>query len=111
MLVSTLLMLGGATRFAQSSACTGPGRWDDGASSANGICDLRFTRYDSGGARHVAAAPGFATIWWIPATPDFTLQSTDSLSPTNWVSAPSGTNNPATVPATLPARFYRLFKP
>ena len=22
-----------------------------------------------------------------------------------------GTNNPATVPATLPARFFRLFKP
>ena len=57
------------------------------------------------------AAPGFATIWWSPATPGFTLQSTDSLSPTNWVKAPSGTNNPATVPATLPARFYRLSKP
>ncbi len=26
------------------------------------------------------------------------------------VDAPSGTNNPATVPATLPTRFYRLFK-
>ena len=38
-------------------------------------------------------------------------QSAASLSPTNWVTAPSGTNNPATVPATLPARFYRLFKP
>lgn len=57
------------------------------------------------------AAPGFATIWWVPPTPGFTLQSTDSLSPTNWVNAPSGTNNPAVVPATLPARFYRLFKP
>ena len=57
------------------------------------------------------AAPGFATIWWTPATPGFTLQSTDSLAPTNWVNAPSGTTNPATVPATLPARFYRLFKP
>ena len=57
------------------------------------------------------AAPGFATIWWTPSTPGFTLQSTDRLSPTNWVNAPSGTNNPATVPATLPARFYRLFKP
>ena len=57
------------------------------------------------------AAPGFATIWWTPSTPGFTLQSTDSLSPTNWVNAPSGTNNPATVPATRPARFYRLAKP
>ena len=53
------------------------------------------------------AAPGFATIWWTPPTPGFTLQSTDSLSPTNWVNAPSGTNNPATGPATLATRFYR----
>jgi hypothetical protein len=57
------------------------------------------------------AAPGFATLWWTPPTPGFTLQSTDSLSPTNWVSGPSGTNNPATAPATGPGRFYRLFKP
>jgi hypothetical protein len=57
------------------------------------------------------AAPGFATIWWTPPTPGFTLQSTDGLSPTNWVNAPSGTSNPATVPASLPARFYRLSKP
>ena len=46
-----------------------------------------------------------------PTTPGFVLQSTDGLAPTNWVNAPSGTSNPATVPATLPARFYRLFKP
>ena len=58
-----------------------------------------------------SAEPGFAAIWRTPPTPGFVLQSTDSLSPTNWVNAPSGTNNPATVPAPLPARFYRLFKP
>jgi hypothetical protein len=57
------------------------------------------------------AAPGFATIWWTPARPGFTLQFADSLAPMNWVNAPSGTNNPATVPATLPMRFHRLFKP
>jgi len=57
------------------------------------------------------AAPGFATIWWTPNTPGFVLQSTDSLSPTNWVNAPSGTNNPATVPSTPPTKFYRVFKP
>jgi hypothetical protein len=51
------------------------------------------------------------TLSWTPPTPGFTLQSTDSLSPTNWVNAPSGTNNPATVPATLPTRFSRLLKP
>ena len=56
------------------------------------------------------AALGFGTIWWTPATPGFVLQSTDSLSPANWINAPSGTNNPAIVPATVPARFYRLCK-
>jgi hypothetical protein len=56
-------------------------------------------------------APGFATISWTPPTPGFTLQSTDSLSPPNWVNAPSGTNNPANVPTALPVRFYRLSKP
>ena len=57
------------------------------------------------------AAPGFATIWWTPSTPGFVLQETLSLSPTNWVLSATGTNNPATVPATAPARFYRLSKP
>jgi hypothetical protein len=61
---------------------------------------------------HIApATPGFATVSWTPSTPGFTLQSTDSLLPANWTNAPSGTNNPATVPATLPGRFYRLFRP
>ena len=65
------------------------------------------------GAPTLTIAPfglGQARISWSPPTPGFTLQSTDSLSPTNWVNAPSSTNNPATVPATLPARFYRLSK-
>jgi len=66
-----------------------------------GAPTLRITR----------AAAGFATLWWTPSTPGFTLQSTDSLSPTNWVNAPTGTNNPTTVSATLPTRFYRLAQP
>jgi hypothetical protein len=57
------------------------------------------------------SAPGQVLISWTPPTPGFRLQSTDSLSPTNWVAAPSGTNNPATVPASVAARFYRLIKP
>ena len=59
----------------------------------------------------VPAGPGNATFSWTPATPGFVLQATHSLSPTNWVNAPSGTNNPASVPASPPAGFYRLFKP
>jgi hypothetical protein len=52
--------------------------------------------------------PGFATVSWAPPTPGFTLQSSASLSPANWINA--GTNNPVTVPATVPTRFYRLLK-
>ncbi len=58
----------------------------------------------------VPAAPGFATVTWSPPTPGFTPQASASLSPASWVNAPSGTNNPVTVPATVPTRFYRLLK-
>jgi hypothetical protein len=57
------------------------------------------------------AAPGQATLSWTPATPGFVLQETLSLSPTNWVNSASGATNPIVVPATLPMKFYRLFKP
>ncbi len=56
------------------------------------------------------ATPGNATISWTPATPGFVLQETLSLSPTNWVNSVSGSTNPIVVPATLPMKFYRLFK-
>ncbi len=56
------------------------------------------------------ATPGNATISWMPDTPGFVLQETLSLSPTNWVNSVSGATNPIVVPATVPSRFYRLFK-
>jgi hypothetical protein len=56
------------------------------------------------------AAPTFATVWWTPPTPGFVLQETVSLSPPNWANSASTTNNPATVPATMATRFYRLWK-
>ena len=59
----------------------------------------------------VPSAPGTATILWTPATPGFVLQETLSLAPTNWMNSVSGATNPVTVPAMLPAKFYRLFKP
>ena len=57
------------------------------------------------------AAPGFATISWTPATPGFVLQSSPTLTPPAWNNVASGATNPITVPATLPTKFYRLFKP
>jgi len=58
------------------------------------------------------ATPGFATLSWTPATSSgFVLQWADSLTPANWVDAPSGALNPVTISTTNAARFYRLFQP
>jgi hypothetical protein len=57
------------------------------------------------------ATPGNATISWSPNTPGFVLQETWVLSPSNWSNSVSGATNPIVVPATLPAKFYRLSKP
>jgi hypothetical protein len=58
------------------------------------------------------AAPGWATIWWTPATgTNWVLQERLSLTTGAWTNAPSGWTNPIVVPATSPTKFYRLFKP
>jgi len=58
------------------------------------------------------AAPGWATLWWTPSTgTNWVLQERLSLTSGAWSNSPSGATNPITVPATLPAQFYRLFKP
>lgn len=56
------------------------------------------------------AALGFATISWAPPASNFVLQETSNPSLTNWNNSPSGPTNPATVPITGPARFYRLLE-
>jgi hypothetical protein len=56
------------------------------------------------------SAPGFATVSWAPASTNWVLQENLNLGTTNWVNSPSGTNNPVTVPADQPAKFYRLLK-
>lgn len=59
----------------------------------------------------VPAGTGQATISWTPNTPGFVLQETPGLAPASWANSPSGSTNPVTVPATVPAKFYRLGKP
>ena len=54
---------------------------------------------------------GQARISWAPSTPGYVLQENTNLTTSNWVNSASGTLNPVTVPATLPAKFYRLRKP
>ena len=59
----------------------------------------------------VPAGAGLAQVSWTPDTgTNWVLQETLSLAPTNWVNAASGSTNPVVVPATLPTKFYRLFK-
>ena len=58
-----------------------------------------------------AAAPGLATISWTPMAPGYVLQETSAITPFNWTNSPSGATNPVIVPATLPAKIYRLQKP
>ena len=56
-------------------------------------------------------APGFANISWAPATTTWVLQERVSLNSGSWSNSPSGATNPVVVPASLPTKFYRLFRP
>jgi hypothetical protein len=54
---------------------------------------------------------GQARVTWTPDVPGWVLQETPSLAPAAWGNSPSGSTNPALVPAGPPMKFYRLFKP
>ena len=58
-----------------------------------------------------AGSPGQAVISWTPNAPGYILQETWVLSPANWTNSVSGVTNPIVVPALVPSKFYRLFKP
>jgi len=59
----------------------------------------------------VPTGPSQAQISWTPNNTNYVLQETLTLSPANWTNSPSGSTNPIVVPATLPTKFYRLFRP
>ncbi|VGO16734.1 hypothetical protein PDESU_05325 [Pontiella desulfatans] len=59
----------------------------------------------------VISAPTDATISWNPDDPGWVLQETLDLTSSSWTNSPSGTTNPIVVPASVPEKFYRLFKP
>lgn len=59
----------------------------------------------------IARTGNQATISWTPNTPGFVLQERTNLASGNWMDSPSGATNPITIPAPLPAKFYRLLKP
>ncbi|MCL4790396.1 MAG: hypothetical protein KJ070_27040 [Verrucomicrobia bacterium] len=58
------------------------------------------------------ASQGFATVSWTPVTgTNWILQERLSLTAGAWTNSPTTWTNPITVPATLPAKVFRLFKP
>lgn len=55
---------------------------------------------------------GLVTLTWPSDTgTNWMLQQRLSLSSDTWSNSPSGWTNPVSVPANLPAKFYRLLKP
>ena len=51
-------------------------------------------------------------VSWTPETStEWVLQECTSLTSGGWSNSPSGSTNPVVVPATVPTKFYRLFKP
>jgi len=60
----------------------------------------------------IGASLSNAVISWAPDTgTNWLLQQTAVLSPATWTNSPSGSTNPIVVPAALPTKLYRLFKP
>ena len=55
--------------------------------------------------------PSTLNLSWTPPTFGWLLQLTPSLNASNWITAPSGSANPATLPSTNGAQFYRLPQP
>jgi hypothetical protein len=59
----------------------------------------------------VPAGPGQVKVSWFPDPPGWFLQERADLNAGNWQNAPSGSANPATIPAEQPITYYRLIKP
>jgi len=59
-----------------------------------------------------SVGPRFAMISWTPTTgTNWVLQEQLSLTSGSWTNSSSDWTNPVVVPASLPAKFYRLFNP
>jgi hypothetical protein len=96
------------------------GQPDAGLTMSGGDYSLTGGFWALPGTIHTEGAPtltiapagaGLVSISWSPASTNFILQETFSLSPTNWMNSASGSTNPVVVSAIGAARFYRLFNP
>ena len=108
---------GGTSTNAQLSLSGTIGQPDAGPAMTNGQFSVTGgfwalpTAVQTPGAPTLTITPGasgFAVITWAPNSPGYVLQETLSLSPANWTNSVSGSNNPATIPAFAPKKFYRL---
>jgi hypothetical protein len=59
----------------------------------------------------VADTPGYAKLFWTPATAGFVLQENLSLAADSWTYSSSGATNPVILPANRLRQFFRLIKP
>lgn len=58
----------------------------------------------------IVSSDAFVTVSWTPAIAGFVLQEADAPEGT-WRNAPSGSQNPVTLPASAEVRFLRLIRP
>lgn len=54
------------------------------------------------------ASPGFVTISWTPSQSGFVLQEAAALTGADWITSPTASTNPIVIPASFPAKYYRL---
>jgi len=112
------------TAFATLGLAVDIGTWREGVDKFDGVIDdvriydrtLTQTELAILAAQRpaLAIAPvgaGSNSISWIPDAAGFVLQETTNLALATWTNSPSGHTNPIVVPANLPMKFYRLFKP
>jgi hypothetical protein len=57
------------------------------------------------------SSPSTLNLSWAPPTFGWVLQQSASLGTSNWTTTASGSANPALVPATNAAQFFRLHRP
>jgi hypothetical protein len=80
----------------------------DGNYTGGNTSDFATVKYITVPVLAIERSADDVILSWPSTFSNFVLQECMDLVTINWTNAPSGINNPVTVPATEPARFYRL---
>jgi len=91
----------------------------DAGNLAGGSYDLQGGFWPGIGIPSTVEAPRLFLRWdldgvtvsWLPATPDFSLETTEDLGSGIWDTVPDGDTSPVIVPVDTETRFFRLAKP